>query len=184
MDMKSLKTALASKDANVRANAVLEFGRTEFGVEALPLLRKALADEYVGTVINAAQCIARLGPAALDAPAAEKSMPVGLARDNADLESQLMLAGGRVWGYSGYPNGYSSCLRAMVALGVEPDYVIEYVHAHIGLSPDDLIHSLEALAGIGTPEAIDLFDRAVTFWLPELNKGQRKKVESLRTKRK
>jgi hypothetical protein len=180
MTLARLKTALASSDGNARADAVRAFGETGFGVEAIPLLRKALADDYVSTVIHAAECVARLGPAALESPDAETPLPTGCRDETADLESQLMLTGARVWAYSGYANCYSACLDAMVKIGVAPDFVVEYVHDHIGLSnADDLIDSLTALRALGTPEAEDLCDRAVAFWRPELNKAQTKKVDAL-----
>jgi hypothetical protein len=39
--------------------------------------------------------------------------------------------------------------------------------------------SLRALKAIGTPEAKDLLHRTAAFWMPELNKMQRRVVEQL-----
>ena len=39
--------------------------------------------------------------------------------------------------------------------------------------------SLRALKTIGTPEAKDLLHRIAGFWMPELNKMQRRVVEQL-----
>ena len=178
MTTKDLKKALAASDGNARAAALREFRDADYDVKALPLLRRALADKYVQVVIDAAGCIGKLGPAALDAPAAET--PVRVGDDRVDLVEQLFLTGSKFWGYSGYANCYSACLDALVKIGADPDQIYEYVHNHIGLiNPDDLLDSLAALKAIDTPEARDLFTRAVAFWRPELNKGQTRKVEAL-----
>ena len=183
MKIADLKKALASRDGNDRAEALRAFGDTEYDTKALPLLRRALNDKYVEAVIAAAECIGRLGPAALDSPEAEALLKVG--EDELDLVTQLTLAGAKVWGYSGYANAYSACLDALVKTGADGDVVFEFVHNHIGLvNPDDLIASLHALVAIDTPDARDLFDRAVVFWQPELNKGQSKQVAALRAKAK
>ena len=183
MTTTDLRKALASADANDRAEALCEFRDGAFDTKALPLLRRALGDKYVEAVIHAAECIGKLGPAALDSPAADALVKAG--DDRVDLVSQLVLAGGKVWGYSGYPNAYAACLGALVAIGADGDVVVEHVHNHIGLvNADDLLDSLRALLAVGTPEALDLFERAVVFWRPELNKSQAKQVAALSAKRK
>ena len=180
MTLKQLQSALAHKDANRRADAVRAFGKTAFGVDALPVLRRALADPYVSTVINAAECIGKLGPAALDSPHADAAMPTGVHDESDDLPGQLMLAGGRRWAYSGYANCYSACLGALVKLEFEPEYLVEFIHDNIGLnSQDAFIASATALKTIGTPEALDLLNRAAEFWRLELNKTFTKKLQSL-----
>ena len=178
MTTKDLKQALAAADGNARAAALRTFRGTDFDVKALPLLRRALNDKYVQVVIDAAGCVGKLGRAALDTPEAEKEMPAG--DGVADLVTQLTLAGSKFWAYSGYANCYSACLDALVSLGAEEDVILEYVHNHIGLvNPDDLLDSLKALQAVGSPEALDLFGRAVAFWQSELNKGMTKKVQAL-----
>ena len=102
----------------------------------------------------------------------------GLA-DKGDLFDQLKLRGGQIWSYSGYANGYSACLDALVRIGYEPDYLIDFIQTHIGLGSDALIDSLEALRSVGTPEARDLAKRALTFWLPELNMSETKKAKAI-----
>jgi hypothetical protein len=183
MTVADLKKALASRDGNDRAEALRAFRDADYDTKALPLLRRALNDKYVEAVIEAAACIGKLGPDALASPAAETPMRVG--EDEADLVTQLTLAGAKVWGYSGYPNAYSACLDALVKLGADGDVVTEFVHNHIGLTnPDDLLDSVRALLELGTPEARDLVDRAAAFWAPELNKGHAKKLAALRSSRK
>jgi len=184
MTTTDLRKALASADANDRAEALREFRDGAFDTKALPLLRRALGDKYVQAVIHAAECIGKLGPAALDSPAAEALVKTG--DDRVDLVTQLVLAGAKAWGYSGgYPNAYAACLAALVAIGADGDLVVEHVHNYIGLvNADDLLDSLRALLAVGTPEALDLFERAVVFWRPELNKAQAKQVAALSAKRK
>ncbi len=180
MTLKELKTKLASSDDLKRTGALKEFRDGEFGLEALPLLRQLLADESISLVLLAIECIGKLGPEALTCEAGESEMPTGCGKERASLEWQLYVLGGRVWGYSLYSNCYSACLKALVQLQADEDSVIEYINDHIGLcSPDDLVHSLNALETIGTPEARDLFKRSVTFWLPKLNKTYTKKVQAL-----
>ena len=183
MTTADLRKALASRDGNDRAEALRAFRDTGFDVKALPLLRRALSDKYVEVVIAAAECVGKLGPAALASPAAETPVRVDGHGDGdeVDLVTQLMLAGAKVWGYSGYANAYSACLDALVKVGADDDQVVEFVHNHIGLSnPDDFLDSARALLRVDTPDAQDLLDRAAAFWGPELNKGQAKKLAALR----
>src|SRR3712207_2636974 len=97
MTTKNLKKALASPDGNARATALREFRDGDCDVKALPLLRRALGDKYVQVVIAAAECIGKIGPAALDSPAAET--PVRVGEDRVDLARQLELVGSKFWGY-------------------------------------------------------------------------------------
>jgi hypothetical protein len=178
--LEKLKQALASPHSSKRTEAVRELQESEFGLDALPLLRKALADDQVMTVIAAAECIAMLGPEAATCPAAEASELVAKPdTSHDDLFAQLMARGAQVWSYSGCANAYSACLDAMVKLEYDPDYICEFVQTHIGLGWDDLIASLEALSNIGTPDAQDLAKRAAAFWMPELNLSEAKKVKAL-----
>jgi hypothetical protein len=171
-----LQAALASPKDSVRTNGIRAFAKTDFDVDAIPLLRRALADNDVEVAITAANCIAKLGPAAAESAGAESS-PVF---NHVDLEEQLILAGGKIWPYSGYANCYSACLEALVKLELDEDFIVEFVHTHIGLSnPDDLLASLNALKTIGTRDAIDLLKRAAVFWMPELNMAQSKKVKAI-----
>jgi hypothetical protein len=174
MTLKNLERAMASPDAQTRNDAIVQFSQSTFGVDALPLLRRALNDSFIDIVICAADCIAKLGPPAMASDAALTPIDVG---DSAvDLPTQLQLIGSRVWSYSGYPNCYSACLNAMVKTGADEDQLLEYIQLHIGLAPHDFVHSLKALKTIGNDEATDLMKRATAFWLPKLNKGQTKQV--------
>jgi hypothetical protein len=178
--LQTLEQALASSNSSKRAKAVQELKKSEFGIEALPLLRKALADNDVSTVIAAAECIAMLGPAAATSPAGQASELVArLDPDHDDLFAQLTSRGAQIWSYSGYANAYGACLDALVKLKYDPDFLCEFVQTHIGLSSDALMDSLEALRAVGTPDARDLAKRAAAFWMPELNMSQAKKVKAL-----
>jgi hypothetical protein len=174
--LQKLEQALASSNSSKLVAAVEELKKSEFGLEALPLLRKALADDDIA----AAECIAMLGPEAATCPAAEASELVAKPEtSHDDLCAQLMARGAQVWSYSGYANAYSACLDALVKLEYDPDFVCEFVQSHIGLSSDALLDSLDALRSIGTPEARDLAKRAAAFWMPELNMSEAKKVKAL-----
>jgi hypothetical protein len=178
--LDELEKALASSNSSTRAAAVEKLKKSEFGIEALPLLRKALADDYISTVIAAAECIAMLGPEAATCPAGEASQLVSKPdSDHDDLFAQLMARGAQIWSYSGYANAYSACLDALVKLEYDSDDLCEFVQTHIGLSTDALLDSLEALRAVGTPEASDLARRAAAFWMPELNMSEAKKVKAL-----
>jgi hypothetical protein len=178
--LQELEESLASSNATKRAAAVEKLKKSEFGIEALPLLRKALADDYISTVIAAAECIAMLGPEAATCPAGEASELVAKpVADHDDLIAQLRARGAQVWSYSGYANAYSACLDALVKLEHEPDFRCEFVQSQIGLSSDALLDSLEALRRVGTPEARDLAKRAAAFWSSELNLSEAKKVKAL-----
>ena len=173
--LDELEAALRSSDWKVRNETMKKFSESAYGLEALPVLRKALNNDDVVMVIRAAECIGTLGPEAASCPAGQENMC-----GERDLESQLMRAGSKVWSYSGYSNSYSACLNALVKLKVNPDFLIEHVHQHIGLgSPDDLINSLNALKAVGSPDALDLLKRAAAFWLPELNMKYTKQVNKL-----
>jgi hypothetical protein len=178
--LQKFEQALDSSNSSKRAAAVQDLKKSEFGLEALPLLRKALADDDVSTVVAAAECIAMLGPEAATCPAGEASELIAKPHaDHDDLFGQLRARGAQVWSYSGYANAYSACLDALVKLEYDPDFLCEFVQMHIGLGSDDLLDSLEALRTVGTPEARDLAKRAAGFWMPELNLSEAKKVKAL-----
>jgi len=175
MTVAELESALQSADLKIRDEAIKRFSKTAFGIEALPTLRKALDDDWVGVVLTAADCIGELGPKTLSFPAAK-------GKDGSwfgGLESQLILAGSKVWSYSMYPNCYSSCLNALVKLKADGDHILGYVQSHIGLDDDDLIDSLNALKAVGSEESLNLLKRAVEFWLPELNMRYAKEVKKI-----
>jgi hypothetical protein len=174
-----VEKSLKQKKGHERWAVMQEFRRAEYGLEALPMLRRSLAENDASMVIHAAECIAKLGPEAATCAEGEASQPVAEAHvDNGDLFDQLKLRGGQIWSYSGCANAYSACLDALVKLEYEPEYLIEFVQAHIGLG-SDLLDSLEALRSVGTPEARDLAKRALAFWSPELNMSETKKAKAI-----
>ena len=144
MPLSELETALQSTDLIIRDEAIKRYAKTAFGIEALPVLRKALDDDWVDVVLAAADCIGKLGPAALSSPAAHGKDGSAFG----GLEFQLILAGSKVWDYSMYPNSYSTCLNALVKLEADGDAIVEFVQSHIGLGDDDLIDSLTALKAV------------------------------------
>lgn len=72
------------------------------------------------------------------------------------------------------------CLAALVRIDPENPLVVGLIHDHIGLTNwHPLKASLEALKTIGTPESFDLLKRAAVFWMPELDKKERRLVEEI-----
>jgi hypothetical protein len=177
--LQDVEKALKTKKGHERWAVLREFHKSEYGLEALPMLRRLLAEDDATMVIHAAECIAKLGPEAATCPAGEKSQAVADPHvDDGDLFDQLILRGSQTWSYSGCANAYSACLDALVKLEYEPDDLIDFVQTHIGLE-FSLIDSLEALRSVGTPEARDLAKRALAFWLPELNMSETKKAKAI-----
>lgn len=175
MPVAELEAALAAGD-DVGDEALARFQKGNFGIEALPVLRKILASGSITRILQAIKCIGKLGPEVLSSLAAQEKV----TEDYFDLEAQLFNLGNKVWGYSGYPNCYSECLNTLLKLEVEEDYIIDYVRDHIGLgNPDDLLDSLNALKTIGTPEAISILKRGAAFWLPDLNMKYAKAVKNI-----
>lgn len=175
MLVSELEAALNSSDLKIRDDAMRQFAKTAFGIDALPVLRKALDDDWVEVVLTAAECIGKLGPQAAACPAGQAET----GSEGVKLEWQLMLVGSKVWSYSMYANCYSTCLNALVKLEVDSDGLVEFVQGHIGLGPDDLIDSLNALKAVGSPEALSILKRAAAFWLPELNMKYAKQVQKI-----
>jgi hypothetical protein len=175
-----LEKSLKAKKGHERWAVMSEFRTTDYGLEALPTLRRALAENDASMVIEAAKCIAKLGPEAATCPAGEKNQPIADgSSDQGDLFDQLISRGGQIWSYSGYANAYSDCLDTLMKLEFDPDDLVEFVQTHIGLGTDALLDSLAALQSVGTSEARDLAKRAVAFWSSELNMAETKKAKAL-----
>lgn len=138
-------------------------------------------DESVIVVLTAIECIGKLGPEALTCAAGQALVDSqrGNGVEPLNLEWQLYVLGGRVWGYSLFANCYSACLDTLVKLQADEDGLLEYIHMHVGLSDDDFLDSLKALKVIDTPEARNLAKRAIAFWRPELDKTHTKRLEKL-----
>ena len=178
MTLKELQTALKSTNNTKRIDALLKFRAGSFGLEALPLLRQLMAEDEVTLVLRAVECVGKLGPEALTCPAGQTYS--GLGKVPAELEYQLYVLGGRIWGYSLYANCYSACLDVLVKLEADPDGLLEYIHNHIGLcNPDDFLASLKVLKAMDSEDAAELAERAVEFWKPELGKTKLKQVEKI-----
>ena len=171
--LQELEKALArpwpSEDSLARLDTIRDFKESAFGMEALPVLRKALTDRDVQVVIEAAACIAKLGRRALESAANDRALGT--------LDFQLFVIGSRVWEYSLCANAYSACLDALLRIEADEDLIVDYIGRNISaLDGDELIQSLQALRQIGSKEAKSLIKRAATFWLPELNARERKAV--------
>jgi hypothetical protein len=176
MTIQDLETALKVPEGWKRSEAFSEFSQTEFGVEALPVLKKALDDEFISVVLAAIECIGKLGPRALIGEPTEIKSPCGLV-------AKLLSIGNRVWSYSGYKNAYGTSLDTLVKLGFKNEFLFEYVRENIELeNPSAFIRSLTALLAIGSPEAISFLKNAAVSHLPKLNKAHAKKVLAILAK--
>lgn len=130
-------------------------------VAALPILRKALHDSEYSVVRSAAVSIGKIGP-----KAGEAASDLFCAAGQSDTKWRSL------------PQAYSDCLKALLAIGAAPDEIIDLVYSHFGHTnwdyPRDSLHALKQIA---TPKALDLMSRIVTFWWPELHKGQKAYVQ-------
>lgn len=130
--------------------------------DAIPVLRRALADSFHGTVKCAAHSLQKLGPEAREAM------------------DDLLAAAARVDGSTGMPQAYAECVAAMVAIEPRHPELLPLIKSFVGLDNwVPISASLKALKAIGTPESNALLHRTAAFWLPELNKMQRRVVEQL-----
>jgi len=94
--------------------------------------------------------------------------------------ADLLTAAARVDGPTGMPQAYAECVTAMAAIEPQHPELLPLIKNFVGLDNwGPLSASLKALKTIGTPEAKDLLHRTAAFWLPELNKMQRRVVEPL-----
>ena len=162
MTASALAVAMRSKNMVTRFTAVHAYRRGRPTADAVPALRKALHDDEAGVVRCAAEALGKLGPAA------------GEAIDD------LLAAATRMDDVTRTPQAYTECIRALVK--IQPDHweLPTVIKTFIGMDNWIPIRaSLEALKAIGTPEAIDLLNRAAAFWMPELNKMQRGVVEKI-----
>ena len=160
LTVTDLAAALTEADAAARFTVFARYSKQKPTVEAIPLLRKALADESYGTVKCAAMSLRKLGPAA------QEAMP------------DLLVAAKRL--DLGVPQSYPLCLEAMVAIQPTNPWLVPLIKQFTGLDNwVPIIASLRALKTIGTPEALALMERIALFWYPELNKMQRRVVKEL-----
>jgi len=130
--------------------------------DAIPYLRHALGDSFHGVVKCAADSLRKLGPVA------QEAMP------------DLLAAAARVDEPTGAPQAYPECVEAMAAIDPKNPELLALIKHFTGLDNWlPISASLRALKTIGTPEAKDLLHRTAAFWMPELNKMQRRVVEQL-----
>jgi len=162
------KVVTDPRRGSYRAEVMKRYKAGSFGLEALPLLRKLLNYDDIFLVLEAAECVAKLGAAAKE------------AEDCEDLQNQLNITGSKIWDYSGYANAYSTCLDALEKIEADEELIVSYVARNIGIEdPDDLIASFRALQALGSKDAKDLLKRAAAFRQPDLNLRQSKEVEKL-----
>jgi len=157
---------LASPPDRWHARSMLfeRYSKQKPAPEAIPFLRRALSDSYQGTVKCAARSLGKLGPLAREA------MP------------DLLKAAARVEDNdaSRIPQAYSECVNAMAGIDPQDPELLPLIKHFVGLDNwGPISASFRALKAIGTAEAQGLLERTAAFWMPELNKIQRRAVEQL-----
>lgn len=155
--LEQLGAALDDANRYDRSDAFYAYSCYDPEVAALPILRKALHNSEYSVVRSAALSIGKLGP-----QAAEASGDLFCAAGQSDTKWRSL------------PQAYSACLKSLLAVGASPDEIIDLIYSHFGHTnwdyPRDSLHALKQLA---TAKALDLMSRIVTFWWPELHKGQK-----------
>jgi hypothetical protein len=141
-------------------------------MEAIPALLQGLTDSFCSTVCSAADALGKLGPAALGHGQAIGGRP--------QVVYELLNAACHVQHGKGMPLAYEHCLEALLKIDPKNPFVIGLIHDHLGLTNwYPLKASLKGLRTIETPGALDLLQRAAAFWMPELDKKQRRIVEEI-----
>lgn len=160
--IEELTAALENPDPLERADVFELYSKQKPTIDALPLLRRALADEYHATVKLAAHALGKLGPSA--SPAME----------------DLLAAAARIDPITEMPQAYPECVEAMANIDPAHPELLPLIKQFVGLDNwVPISASLRALKTIGTPEAIDLLHRMAAFWAPKLNKMQKRIVDRL-----
>jgi hypothetical protein len=172
ISLTELKEALKNKDDSTRYNAMFDFARSDVTLEAIPTLLAALTDANPGVVSCAAVSLGRLGAEARTYGKECYGAP--------QVVYELRQAARQLDPLTGMPQSYDDCIAALVQIDPQHPYVLELIHNHIGLTNwYPLKASLTALKIIGNEQALDLLKRAVAFWMPELDKKQKRIVEEI-----
>jgi len=170
--LPQLKQALASKNGPVRYHAIFDYAHSEVAAEAIPTLLEALQDKDPGVVRYAAQCLGSLGSEALS-----YGKPV---LDCPQVVWELQQAACAVDRITSMPQAYNHCLEALLRLDPKSDLIVGLIHDHIGITNWYFIKaSLQALKTVGTKEALDLLARSAAFWMPELDKKQKRIIQEI-----
>ena len=172
VSLAELQEAIKSPDMRTRYDAMFDFSKSDVTAEAIPTLLGALDDPEPGVVRRAAVSLGKLGAEARTYGTVMNGAP--------PVVYALLKAARRLDPLTDFPQSYDECLDALVKIDPGHPYVRGLIHTHIGLSNwYPLKASLTALKTIGSPEALDLLSRAVAFWMPELDKKQKRIVEEI-----
>lgn len=170
--LEQLKKALASKAAEVRYNALFDFAHSDVTVEAIPVLLKALKDKSPGVVRYAAESLGKIGAGALSYGRPILGCP--------QVIWELKQAACQVDDIMYIPQAYCHCLEAAIKLDPKNELIVGLIHDYIGMTNWYFIKaSLQGLKTIGTPEALELLSRSAAFWMPELDKKQKRIVQEI-----
>jgi len=172
ISLAQLQAAITSPDQDVRYNAIGDYSLSTVSSDAIPVLLEALKDPYPGVVRYAAICLGKLGPEAKNYKASRFGNPPiiqSLLSAAHHCDPDLMM-----------PQAYPDCLEALMKIDPKNPFVLELIHSHIGCNNWYFVKaSFQAMKAIGTPASLELLNRSVTFWMPELNKMQKRIVEKI-----
>ena len=94
--------------------------------------------------------------------------------------ADLLAAAVRIDASTGVPQAYPQCVEAMAAIDPQHPKLLTLIKHSVGFDNwVPISASMRALETIGTPEAKDLLHRMAAFWMPELNKMQRRVIEQM-----
>lgn len=152
-----LDRALEPAQERDRFSVFERYSKQKPSVDAVPVLIRALNDDYHAVVKCAADSLRKLGPQAIDAV------------------EDLFTAACKIDPTTRMPQAYCECLGALVAIDRNNEELITLIKGCVGLDNwHPFKNSMQALIDINTDESIQLLKRMYVFWEPELNKQQKK----------
>ncbi len=156
VELRDLIACLRGKDKRYRGIYFDRFCKRQPPVEALPILREAVLQDDHYLVKCAAIAIRKLK---------------GKARE---AIPDLLTAAAHV-DAMGMPQSYCECLAALIAIDKHHPAIVPLIRQFRRLDNwHPISSSLEALAAIGTVEAVDLMKEIHDQWHPEFSQTQRR----------
>ena len=158
LTLEDLLTAMNNDDWLIRFRALDKYSKQKPSIDAIPILRQSLIDPYHGTVKSAAKSLRKLGPKAIDAT------------------GELLEAAAKIDVATGAPQSYHECIEAMAIIAPFHPQLIPLIEFHSVRYSNwvPISSSLRALKMIGTKESNILAQQVAEFWMPKLNKMQRR----------
>jgi len=160
VEVADLVACMSGNDKRYRGVYFDNYCKRKPSLDALPILRHALIqdDHYL------AKCAA---------------VSLGKMKENArQAINDLLVAAAHV-DQDGMPQAYCHCLSALVSIDKTHPEIIRLIRRFMHI--DDWVTisaSLEALAAIGTEEALQTMQEIRNRWYPEFNKTQKRIADS------